>query len=114
MANPQSHSELHRRSFVLGLLALGAAGALASTTGSAEAAPARPVSPDLPEAPPLTTDSLFRPEQDDAAAETVQWGRRCWYDRWGRRVCRRYPPPWRPRPRRVCWWRNGRRFCTWR
>jgi hypothetical protein len=114
MANPQSHPELHRRAFVLGLVAFGAAGTLASAAGGAAAAPALPMSPDLPEAPPLAADALFRSGEDETSVESVQWGRRCWYDRWGRRVCRGYPPPWRPRPRRVCWWRNGRRFCTWR
>jgi hypothetical protein len=109
MANPQSNPELHRRAFVLGLVAFGAAGALASATGRAEAAAALPMSPDLPAAPSLATDALFRSGEAEPQAETVQWGRRCWYDRWGRRICRGYPGP-----RRVCWWRNGRRICTWR
>jgi hypothetical protein len=107
MAIPQSAPELHRRAFVLGLVAFGAAGTLAAATGGAEAAPALPAFPNLPEAPPLAADALFRPAEDDAKVESVQW-RRCWIDRWGRRVC-----SYRPR-RRVCWWRYGRRICAWR
>ncbi|ALK09248.1 hypothetical protein [Blastochloris viridis] len=112
MAHPQPNPELHRRAFVLGLIAVGAVGSLAVTTGAADAAPALPVPPEIPTTPAY--DALFRPEADEAATETVQWGRRCWINRWGQRVCRGGPPPWRRPRRRVCWWRNGRRYCAWR
>src|SRR5262245_57699077 len=39
----------------------------------------------------------------------VQWGRRCWRDRWGRLHCR--GGGWGRR----CWWDSwGRRHCRWR
>ena len=39
----------------------------------------------------------------------VQWGRRCWYDHWGRLRCR--GGGWSRR----CWWDSyGRRHCSWR
>jgi hypothetical protein len=106
MANSQSPLQLHRRAVVLGLVAAGAAGALAATTGIGEAAPALPASP-LRDNSSLVTDALFRPGEDDAKVESVYW-RRCWINRWGRRVCE-YGPR-----RRVCWWRHGRRVCAWR
>lgn len=99
---------------MFGLVAVGTASALAAASGIAEAAPALAIPPGLPGASPLTTDALFRPAQDEAAVEDVQWGPRCWINRWGRRVCRGgvYRRPWGRR--RVCWWRYGRRYCAWR
>ncbi|KAA5595410.1 hypothetical protein [Blastochloris sulfoviridis] len=104
--NAMTAPQLHRRAFMFGVLATGAA-AIAVGSSRAEAAPFLSASPANSDAAAGPFDAVFRPNQDNVAAETVQWSNRCWIDaRSGRRVC--------VQRRWVCRWHKGRRVCGWR
>jgi hypothetical protein len=67
----------------------------AAASGTAHAVPILP----LPAAATDGSDNMT----------DVQWGRRCWYDHWGRLRCR--GGGWSRR----CWQDSyGRRHCSWR
>lgn len=83
------------------VVATGGAALLSSTTEAEAAVPraANLLDEMRAAAPAVATET----DIENAQVEDVQWGPRCWRNRWGEIVCRRPARRVIVRPRRRCW-----------